>query len=113
MTFTNSELKCKSCEHQNVCKYQEEYQSIYQDLKNTLSPRLKQASQFTISIDCLYYQGYYGIINTSRTLETGTISIQPEPIPIIYTTDTSNSLNFEDVTCSSTNKDFNITEKLE
>ena len=106
MTFTNSELKCKSCQHQNVCKYQEEYQSIYQDLKNTLSPRLKQASQFTISIDCLYYQGYYGIINTSRTLETG-------PISITYATNTSNNLNFEDVTCSSTNKDFNITEKLE
>ena len=106
MTFTNSELKCKSCQHQNVCKYQEEYQSIYQDLKNTLSPRLKQASQFTISIDCLYYQGYYGIINTSRTLETG-------QAPIIYTTNTSNGLNFEDVTCSSTNKDFNITEKFE
>ena len=106
MTFTNSELKCKSCQHQNVCKYQEEYQSIYQDLKNTLSPRLKQASQFTISIDCLYYQGYYGLINTSRTLETG-------PIPITYTTSTSNSLNFENVTCSSTNKDFNITENVE
>ena len=106
MTFTNSELKCKSCQHRNVCKYQEEYQSIYQDLKNTLSPRLKQASQFTISIDCLYYQGYYGLINTSRTL-------QPEPISITYTTSTPNSLNFEDVTCSSTNKNFNITETVE
>ena len=106
MTFTNSELKCKSCQHQNVCKYQEEYQSIYQDLKNTLSPRLKQASQFTISIDCLYYQGYCGLINTSRTLETG-------PISITYATNTPNSLNFEDVTCSSTNKDFNITENIE
>lgn len=104
--FTNSELKCKSCQHQNVCKYQEEYQSIYQDLKNTLSPRLKQASQFTISVDCLYYQGYYGLINTSRTLQT-------EPISITYATNTSDSLNFEDVTCSSTNKDFNITKKIE
>ena len=106
MTFTNSELKCKSCQHQNVCKYQEEYQTIHQDLKNTLSPRLKQASQFTISIDCLYYQGYYGLINTSRTLGI-------ETIPITYTTNTSNSLSFEDVSCSSTNKDFNITETVE
>lgn len=109
MNFTNSELKCKSCQHQNVCKYQEEYQSIYQDLKNTLSPRLKQASQFTISIDCLYYQGYYqgyyGIINTSRTLEA-------DSTPNTYTTTTSHSLNFEDITCSSTNKDSNITETV-
>lgn len=48
----NKETMCADCMHKNVCKYQDEYKRLKDDVKNV---RERYPMQFDVKAACLHY----------------------------------------------------------